>query len=248
MRWVLVVLVVVGLLAVGPLVMAVERGLQFDARWYEAGREPAGLAPDPAEQEAALVQVYAARAFAWRGILGAHTWIAVKDHGADSYRVLQVTRWSGGVSVSNTTVPDRAWFDNEPVVLAEMRGDKAEVAITAIEEAARRYPWRNEYRIWPGPNSNTIVAWVLRRVPTLDAELPPTAIGKDYLGTGWYAKTPSNTGYQVSLGGLLGVTVALAEGLELNLFGLVLGIDPDDLAVKLPAVGRVGFRGVQPAG
>ncbi len=248
MRRVLVVLTVIALLAVGPLVMAVERGLQLDARWYEAGRAPAGLAPDPAEREAALVQVYAARAFAWRGILGAHTWIAVKNPGADSYRVLQVTRWSGGVSVSNTTVPDRAWFDNEPVVLAEMRGDEAEVAIRAIEEAARDYPWRNEYRIWPGPNSNTFVAWILRRVPALDAELPPTAIGKDYLGNGWYARTPSDTGYQVSLGGLLGATLARDEGMELNLLGLVVGIDPEDLAIKLPAVGRVGLTGGQPAG
>lgn len=248
MRWVLVVLSVVVLLAMGPLVMAVERGLQLDAHWYEAGRESAGLAPDPTEQEAALVQVYAARAFGWRGILGAHTWIAVKDRGADSYRVLQVTRWSGGVSFSNTGVPDRAWFGNEPVVLAEISGDEAEVAITAIKEAVQGYPWRDEYRIWPGPNSNTFVAWVVRHVFTLDAELPPTAIGKDYLGNGWYAKTPSNTGYQVSLGGLFGVTAALDEGVELNLLGLVLGLDPEDLAIKLPAVGRVGFRGVPPAG
>ncbi|WP_070989992.1 DUF3750 domain-containing protein [Halofilum ochraceum] len=248
MRWVLVVLSVIVLLAVGPLVMAVDRGLQLDARWYDAGRESAGLAPDPAAHEAALVQVYAARAFGWRGILGAHTWIAVKARGAGSYRLLQVTRWSGGVSFSDTSLPDRAWFGNEPVVLAQLRGEEAGVAIAAIEEAAGHYPWPNEYRIWPGPNSNTFVAWMLRRVPTLDAELPPTAIGKDYLGSGWYAKTPSNTGYQVSLGGLLGVTVARDEGLELNLLGAVLGIDPEELAIKLPAVGRVGFGGTQPAG
>lgn len=248
MRLILVVLALIGLLAVGPLVMAVDRGLQLDAHWYEAGREPAGLAPDPGEHESALVQIYAARAFAWRGILGAHTWIAVKDRGADRYRVLQVTRWGRGISLSTTTTPDRAWFDNVPVVLAELDGNQAEAAITAIEAAAEQYPWHNGYRIWPGPNSNTFIAWLLRRVPGLDAELPPTAIGKDYLGNGWYAKAPSDTGYQLSLGGLLGVTVALEEGLELNLLGLVLGVDPDDLAIKLPAVGRVGFRGIQPAG
>ncbi|MFW5970416.1 MAG: DUF3750 domain-containing protein [Halofilum sp. (in: g-proteobacteria)] len=248
MRWFVVVLAVIALLAVGPLVMAFERGLQLDARWYEAEREPAGLAPDPGEHEPALVQIYAARAFSWRGILGVHTWIAVKDRGADHYRVLQVTRWSDGVSLSTTSTPDRAWFDNEPVILSELRGDEAETAITAIEEGAQRYPWRDGYRIWPGPNSNTFVAWLLRRVPGLEAELPPTAIGKDYLGSDWYAKTPSDTGYQVSFGGLLGVTMALEEGLELNLLGLVLGIDPVDLGIKLPAVGRVGLWGVQPAG
>ncbi len=92
MRWLFVLMTVIVLLAVGPLVMVAERGLQLDARWYDAGRESAGLAPNPAEEEAALVQVYAARAFGWRGILGAHTWIAVKGPGADSYRLLQVTR------------------------------------------------------------------------------------------------------------------------------------------------------------
>ena len=244
----LLLLAVIGLLAVGPLVMAIDRGLQLDARWYEAGREPAGLAPAPADHEPALVQVYAARAFAWRGILGAHTWIAVKDRGADYYRVLQVTRWHDGVAVAATATPDRTWFDNLPVVLAELRGRQAETAITAIEQAAKQYPWRSEYRIWPGPNSNTFVAWLLRRVPGLDAELPPTAIGKDYLGDGWVAKTPSDSGYQLSLGGLFGISVALDEGLELNLLGLILGIDPDDLAIKLPALGRIGLRGTQPAG
>ena len=248
MRRVLVGLVVVGVLLAGPLVMAVERGLQLDARWYEAGREPAGLAPVPAEHPAVLVQVYAARAFAWRGILGAHAWIAVKGRGADGYRVLQVTRWSGGVSFAPAAAPDRAWFGNEPVLLAELRGEPAGSAITAVEEAAPHYPWRNEYRIWPGPNSNTFVAWMLRRVPALDAELPPIAIGKDYLGNGWYARTPSDTGYQVSQGGWLGVTAAREEGLELNLLGLVLGIDPEDRAIKLPGLGRAGLRGVPPAG
>lgn len=82
MRWFLGILSVIALLPVGPLVMAVERGLQLDARWYQAGRESAGLAPDPVEQEAALVQVYAARAFSWLGTLGAHAWIALKDRGA----------------------------------------------------------------------------------------------------------------------------------------------------------------------
>ena len=36
--------------------------------------------------------------------------------------------------------------------------------------------------------------------------------------------------------------------MELNLLGLVLGLDPEDLAIKLPAVGRVGLRGMQVAG
>ena len=55
------------------------------------------------------------------------------------------------------------------------------------------------------------------------------------------AHAPSGTGYQVSLLGLLGVTVALDEGVEVNVLGLVIGIDPKHLALKLPLVGSVGL-------
>ena len=47
-------------------------------------------------------------------------------------------------------------------------------------------------------------------------------------------------GRGVSLFGLLGVTAALEEGLELNILGLSFGIDPKDPALKLPVVGRIG--------
>ena len=45
--------------------------------WYEARRDPTGLAPDPATTPEAVIQVYAARAVSWRGIFSMHTWIAV---------------------------------------------------------------------------------------------------------------------------------------------------------------------------
>jgi hypothetical protein len=35
--------------------------------WYEARRDPTGLAPDPAGTPEAVVQVYAAGAVSWRG-------------------------------------------------------------------------------------------------------------------------------------------------------------------------------------
>ncbi len=46
---------------------------------------------------------------------------------------------------------------------------------------------------------------------------------------------------QVSLFGALGVLAGVEEGLELNVLGLTFGIDPNDLSLKLPLVGRVGF-------
>jgi hypothetical protein len=125
-------------------------------------------------------------------------------------------------------------------LIAEKRGPGAAVLIPRIDAAARAYPWAGEYIMWPGPNSNTFTAWVLRAVPELEADLPPTAIGKDYSGMKIVGSAPSGSGFQLSLFGLLGVTTSGVEGLEVNLLGLTFGINPFDPALKLPLVGRIG--------
>jgi len=97
--------------------------------------------------------------------------------------------------------------------------------------------------MWPGPNSNTFTAHLAREIPELRLSLPTTAIGKDYLPLGQIVtRTPSGTGYQLSLLGLLGASVGGDEGLEVNVLGLVFGIDPRHSALKLPGVGRLPDR------
>ena len=119
--------------------------------------------------------------------------------------------------------------------------------ISRIDAASRAYPWAGEYTIWPGPNSNTFTAWVLRAVPELAADLPPTAIGKDYSGKNLFATAPSGSGFQFSLFGLAGLTASGVEGLEINLLGLTFGLNPFDPALKLPLVGRLGAARVTAA-
>lgn len=50
--------------------------------------------------------------------------------------------------------------------------------------------------------------------------------------------TPSGTGAFATLAGYVGVTVGWVEGLELNFFGAVLGLDVRRPALKLPGLGR----------
>ena len=248
MRWLIACSVLLALLLVGPATLLAGGRVELGGKWYEADRSPTGLAPDPGAHPGAVVQVYAARAFDWRGVFAVHTWIATKKPGADRYRSYQVTRWDPAPLPAGHAAPDRHWFGSRPVLLADLRGEAAAALVGRIAAAAADYPLAGDYRTWPGPNSNTFTAWVLRRVPGLDVELPPTAIGKDYLHDAWLAPAPSATGYQVSAGGLVGVTLARAEGLELNLFGAVLGLDPGDLALKLPGLGRVGPGADLPTG
>ncbi len=212
--------------------------------WRTASQEPAGLAPDPAATPEAVVQVYAARAVRWRGYFGVHTWIALKRSNADAFTVHEVNghrlRRTGTALVTSNRPPDGHWYGNRPELLAEKRGPEVDELIDRIEAAVATYPYSGTYRVWPGPNSNTFTAFVLRAAPELRTDLPPTAIGKDYLGVTPLARLPSGTGAQVSLLGVVGVAAGLEEGLEVNLLGLTFGIDPADFALKLPLIGRIG--------
>ena len=218
------------------------------ADWRTASRESSGIAPDPATTPDAVVQVYVARAFSWRGLFGVHTWIATKPTDGLEYTVYQVVGWhiyhgGGPALVINKNIPDRRWFGAVPKVIADLRGPGVDDVIKRIDAAARRYPYADDYVLWPGPNSNTFTAYMGREVPELKLDLPPTAIGKDFLTNGGiFAASPSRTGYQVSLYGLLGVLAGVEEGLEVNVLGLTFGVDPLDLALKLPMAGRVGFQ------
>jgi hypothetical protein len=210
--------------------------------WRNASREPIGLAPDPALVKEAVVQVYGARAVGAKGLFGVHTWVAVKPTNAPSFTVYEVIgwrlRWSESVVVVRNRDPDGRWFGAPPELYADRRGPGVDELIKRIDKAAQAYPYAKEYSVWPGPNSNTFTAWIARAVPELGVDLPSTAIGKDYLGSSIFGSAPSGHGYQVSLGGVLGVAASGVEGLELNVLGLNLGLGPRGL--KLPFIGRIG--------
>jgi hypothetical protein len=230
-------------LGAGVALLAIAVGFA-EGDWRTASREPVGLAPDPATTPEAVVQVYGARALRWRGYFGVHTWIAVKPAGDPAYTVYEVIgwrlRWSDTSLVIRQRDPDGRWFGNEPELLAERRGEGVDALIERIAQAARDYPYAGEYRLWPGPNSNTFTAWIARAVPELALDLPPTAIGKDFLGDRVVGRAPSGSGVQLSLYGLLGVLVSDVEGLEVNVLGLTFGLNPFSPSLKLPIVGRLG--------
>lgn len=238
-----------GLLAIA-LAVAAAAYARMGNDWRTASQAPVGLAPDASRTAEAVVQVYAARTVGVRGLFGVHTWVAVKPANALAYTVYEVIGWKlrwddTAVSVRERD-PDARWFGNAPELLAQARGAQAQALIPKIEAAVRSYPYADEYRAWPGPNSNTFTAWIARNVPELRVDLPPTAVGKDYITGALFTSAPSGSGVQLSLVGLLGVTASSVEGLEVNVLGLTFGIDPWPPALKLPIVGRLGAASVPP--
>ena len=214
--------------------------------WWELRRDSSGQAPDPAVTADPVIQVYAARTVGWRGVMAVHTWLALKPAGARAYTRYEVMGWGVGNGAPavrvNRSGPDNYWFGSRPELLIDRRGEGVEALIERVQAAVAAYPYPDSYRTWPGPNSNTFLAYLGRAVPELRLDLPATAIGKDFIPHGVpVAAAPSGTGVQVSLFGLLGVLAGIEEGLELNVLSLTFGVDVKRPALKLPVVGRVGL-------
>jgi len=233
------------LLIAGPALNLASGRASLSGDWRTASNRSAGLAPDPASHPEAVVQVYASRAFSWRGAFSDHMWLAVKPHGAARYTRYEVIGWfrSSGHSVVSATdqrAPDAEWFGAAPRVISDVRGAAADAIVVKLPAALAAYPFADTYTVWPGPNSNTFIAHLGRALPELHLTMPSTAVGKDFLPLSEaVSRTPSGSGVQVSLYGVLGVLAGRDEGFEVNVLGLVAGFDLMHPALKLPGIGRV---------
>lgn len=215
--------------------------------WITAPRHSAGIAPDPVRlADTAIVQVYAAPTYGWRGLFAVHPWIIFKRSGETTFTRYDVIGWRGSDVVQrNYALPDGLWYGATPTLLADHCGSDVDAMIDEIEAAIASYPYAHSYHAYPGPNSNTFLAHIGREVPALKLDLPANAIGKDYrpldrpLG-----RSSSGSGVQASLLGLLGLNVGWREGIEINVLGLNLGIDLNRPGLRLPFIGRLGMDDV----
>ena len=211
--------------------------------WNAADWSSTGTLPPPAVNKAAMVRIYAARVGRWRGIFAVHSWIVVKEEGASSFERFDKVGWGQPIR-RNAYAPDGRWYGNEPSIVFAADGEEARALIPKIRQAVEDYPYGHagDYRVWPGPNSNSFVASVVAAVPEMGASLPPTAIGKDFPVDGtWFGLAPSRTGIRLSLGGYGGFTLAWVEGIEFNILGAVAGLDVRRPGIKLPGFGRIGI-------
>lgn len=213
----------------------------WPADWRSASWSSSGLLGEARAAPEARVMILAARTGRWKSIFAEHMSIVLKPQGAATWTRYDVVGWGNPVR-RDAFVADAFWYGNKPYVVTVIEGPSAAALIPRIEASIARYPHarRGNYVAWPGPNSNSFVAWVVRNTGGFATELPPAAVGKDYLGAGLQmGRAASGTGFVVSAWGVLGVTMALDEGFELNVLGAAIGIDPGDLAIKLPALGKL---------
>jgi len=215
--------------------------------WSQWDRTVTTRLPVAASSPEARILVMAGRTRGWKGAVAVHSWIVFKRENDPSWHRYDVAGWGEPVRL-NWWPPD-LWFGQHGQVITDIKGAQAQALIPRVEAAIKSYTYANagDYRIWPGPNSNTFVATVLRAVPELDTVLPPNAIGRDFRPMPYLGLTDSGTGIEASLWGLLGVKLGWVEGVEVNVLSLVAGLDVRHPAVKLPGFGRLGLESVATA-
>lgn len=210
--------------------------------WREANWSSTRLLPPAASDPQARVLVFAARAGGWKSVFAVHTWVVVKPENAAGYTRYDVMGFGQPVRI-NMHDPDAYWYGDRPRLVADVRGAPAAAAIPKIEAAVKRYPYATwgSYRVWPGPNSNTFTATLLRAAPELEVAMPSEAVGRDFRVDGAFVGlTGSHTGVELGIYGLLGAKLGWVEGVEVNFMGLVAGLDVRHPAVKIPCFGRLG--------
>ncbi len=208
-----------------------------DADWSSAGSLP----PANADSQARVV-IFCGRTGGWKGVVAVHSWVVLKSENASAWTRYDVVGWGNPLRI-NGWVPDGRWFGNRPTVVADVRGPQAAALIPKLEAAVASYEYRHagDYRIWPGPNSNSFTAALLRAAPELHVALPSNAIGRDFRDGFYLGPSDSRTGVELNLWGYLGLKLGWVEGIEVNVLGLVAGIDLRRPGVKLPGFGRIGI-------
>jgi len=211
--------------------------------WREADWTTSGVLPKADADRNAAIYIMSAGTGGLKGAVASHSWIVTKASGDATYNRYDKVGWGAAIR-RNNYVADAYWYSNTPHIVREIKGAEAARLIPEVEAAIQAYPHAGvgDYRIYPGPNSNSFVAHVLRRVPDLGTVLPPDAVGRDFLADGrMFEIDADGRDMHVTLYGLVGVAAGQRSGFEVHFMGLVAGVDIANPGLKIPAIGRIGL-------
>lgn len=211
--------------------------------WHRADWSSASILPQASQDREAAIYIMSAKTGRWKGGFSVHSWIVVKEEGAERYTRFDVVGWGTPVRI-NAYAPDARWYSNPPEIFKVIKGQEAARLIPKIINVVQNYPHsgRDDYILWPGPNSNSFIAHVLNEVPEIGVTLPANAVGRHYLSGGKYLHVdPDWMNIQLTYKGFAGFAFGKRSGIELHFLGLTAGIDFIKPAIKLPGFGTIGF-------
>ena len=205
------------------------------------GTRPSSLAGE----SAAIVLVKEARipdSEPWYTRFARHSWIDVNAGDGAGWTRIEIISPHSGIGVdpisAEVATDDLRWSDRRVRVRGILRGAEAERVIPDLLARAHDYP-DDHYRAVPGPNSNTFIADLVAGTPGLRTTMHADAVGKDYLAPLGVGVTPSKTGGRFDTP-VLGIALALQEGVELHLIGLQLGVGIWPPRISIPFLPEIG--------
>ena len=99
------------------------------------------------------------------GALAHHHWFVVRSEaGVERWEIWQRPAAGGeswGHLHRNLLAPESGVGNGGSWIVARFEAEVAEALAARLNDAPTAYPWRNTYRYWPGPNSNTFAQWVV---------------------------------------------------------------------------------------
>jgi hypothetical protein len=116
------------------------------------------------------------------GTVAAHPWFITHENGEwHRWEIWHIKNRHGNnihlykdlFPLNHNTGNSNSWVEKEWI------GKEATKLIQIILSSRLTYPYRHRYIIWPGPNSNAYIGWVLRQA-NLVIDFPLKAIGSDY--------------------------------------------------------------------
>jgi len=160
-----------------------------------------------------------------------------KDIDSPWYRVEVATPKSGVVmtKLKDGEVHKKERWGERVRILSQSDGAKHPNIFRDIRFFARNYD-DSVYRSYPGPNSNTFVEKLARKVDGVNVILDHNAIGKEvgfHLG-----KTNGGTGLEVQTP-VAGIALGVKEGVEVSVLGLSAGINLWPPAVRIPFLPKI---------
>ncbi len=132
------------------------------------------------------VELRAAKIPSLVGIFADHYWLLVFRF-VDGSQLQKCDRWEvwqqanqnktcWGHLHKNLLPPYQGVGNGSSVCIQQWRDDQALSIIEKVETSPWTYPFTDQYRYWPGPNSNTFAQWIVRDKTTLGIR----AIGRNF--------------------------------------------------------------------
>lgn len=168
-----------------------------------------------------------------------HYWFDVKRGEDDWVRLEHDGRKVSVQPLGDDPFADERW-DHEVVVWEHLSGEAAHDVANELLRQTQQYENRDDYTYWPGPNSNTYIARMARRVDGLIVPFHHNAIGKDYARILQVGPTATGTGLELETA-FLGVEIGVREGVELHLGQLTFGVGLAPPALKIPFLPLLSF-------